>query len=97
MWPKIIFSNDKEKQLGKASGTELILQVDRNLFVHMILAAERRKLDIKDVIAHPLGPIPWALATPDGSQRKPKKANVGVAQFMPTPSPCVIDRIGLIQ
>ena len=36
----------KKKHLGKASGTELILQGNRNLFGHMILAAESRKLDL---------------------------------------------------
>ena len=42
----------KKKQFRKPSGTEIILQADRNLFGHMRLAAESQKLDLKDVIAH---------------------------------------------
>ena len=95
----------KKETLGKASGTEITLQADRNLFGHMILAAESQTLNLKDVRAHPLGPIPWALATPDGSLRKTNKAkfgkvvlqNTGVANFIPTPSACIIDGMGLIE
>ena len=50
------------------------MQADRNLFGHMILVAENRKLKMNDVLAHPLGPLPWALASGDGSLRKTNKA-----------------------
>ena len=40
----------------------------------MILIAENRKLQMREVLSHPLGPLPWALSTADGSLRKPNKA-----------------------
>ena len=53
----------------------------------------------------PLGPIPWALATPDGSLRKTNKAslrkgliqNVSVAEAIPKASACIIDGMNLVQ
>ena len=32
----------------------------------MVLASQSRDLNIKEVLSHPLGPIPWALASPEG-------------------------------
>ena len=49
----------------KGRAKEVVLKADRNLFGHMILVAESRQLHTKDVLAHPLGPLPWALANPD--------------------------------
>ena len=46
----------------------------RNLFGHMIIVAQSRQLQIRDVLAHPLGPLPWVLAKGDGSLRKTNKA-----------------------
>ncbi len=53
---------------------DVVLKADRNLFSHMILVAESRKVNMKDVLAHALGPLPWALANSDGSHRKTNKA-----------------------
>ena len=69
------------------------MQADRNLFGQMILVAENRKLKMSDVLAHPLGPLPWALASSDGSLRKNNKAalarelerNVSPAEVIPEP------------
>ena len=36
------------------------LKADRNLFAQMILIAENRKLQMREVPSHPLGPLPWA-------------------------------------
>ena len=46
----------------------------RNLFGHMIIVAQSRQLQIRDVLAHPLGPFPWVLANGDGSLRETNKA-----------------------
>ena len=71
----------------------------------MILLAESRKVNMKDVLAHPLGPLPWALANADGSLRKTNKAalarelenNVSPAEHIPTPSTSIIDGMSLVQ
>ncbi|KAK5924834.1 hypothetical protein CgunFtcFv8_017412 [Champsocephalus gunnari] len=71
----------------------------------MILIAQNRKLHIRDVLVHPLGPLPWALSNSDGSLRKTNKAalarelekNVSPAEDMPEPSACIIDGMSLVQ
>ena len=55
--------------LGKKA-QEVVLKADRNLFSHMLLVAESRKVNMKDVFAHSLRPLPWALANADRSLRK---------------------------
>jgi len=57
----------KKKVITKGREKDIILHADRNLFGQMILGAQSRRLDIKDVLSHPLGPIPWSLATAGGS------------------------------
>lgn len=52
------------KQSGK--NKEVILKADTKLYASMILIAEHRKLNMLDVFSHPLGPLPWSLANPDG-------------------------------
>ena len=41
---------------------EVILKADKELFGQMILVAESKQLHMDDVLVHPLGPLPWALA-----------------------------------
>ena len=48
----------RKVQLRKASGKEVIIKADRALFAQMTLIAENRKLQISDVLCHPLGPLP---------------------------------------
>ena len=66
-------------------GKEIVLKADRNLFGHIIVVAQTRKLEMKKVISYPLGPIPLALANADGSLRKPDKAKFmnDIAQNVP--------------
>ena len=83
----------------------VVLKADINLFRQMILVAENRSVNMKDILAHPLGPLPWALAYADGSLRKTNMAaparelekNVSPAEAIPTPSTCIIDGMGLVQ
>ena len=94
----------KVKVKGKTSN-EIILKADRNLFAQMILIAENRKLQIRDVLCHPLGPLSWSLSTADGSLRKTSKStlakelqkNVPAADEIPQPSACIIDGMALVQ
>ena len=78
----------------------VVLKADRNFFSQMILVAESRSVDMKDVMPpSPLGPLPWTLANADGSLRKTNKAafsrefekNVSPAETIPTPSTCITD------
>lgn len=99
------FSELTKKQTFKLSDKDIVLKADRNLFGQMVLVAQSRNIDLEDVLAHPLGPIPWALATPEGTIRKTNKAslvkaltqNVSVAEDIPSPSACIIDAMSIVQ
>ena len=68
------FSNvNTKKASGRGTAKEVVLKVDINLFGHMTVVAQSRQLHMGDVLAHPLGPLPWALANADGSLRKMNK------------------------
>ena len=59
---------------------------------------------MKDVLSHPLGPIPWSLATADGSLRKTNKStldqhlakNSRPAENIPMPNACIIDGMAVV-
>lgn len=99
------FSGIRMKPHRQGLAKEAILKANRNLFGQMILAAENRKLQMSDVLTHPLGPLPWALASSDGSIRKTNKAilarelerNAPPAEVIPEPSATIIDGMSLVQ
>ena len=96
---------NKEVQVKSKTSKEIILKADRNLFAQMILIAENRKPQMREVLSHPLGPFPWALSSADGSLRKTNKAalakelqkSVPFADVIPQPSACMIDAMALVQ
>ena len=53
-----------------ATNRELVLKADNRVFGQMLLIAQKRKLDMKDVLECPLGPKLWALANADGTLKK---------------------------
>lgn len=99
------FSEIQKKPRSKGKDKEVALIADRNLFGHMVLVAQSRELHMSDVLAHPLGPLPWALANGDGSLRKTNKAalardlekSVAPADVIPEPSTTIIDGMSLVQ
>lgn len=99
------FSDIRKKPRNQGRAKEVILKADRKLFGQMVLIAESRKLQMSDVLAHPLGSLPWALANVDGSLRKTNKAalanelekNVSPAEEIPEPSATIIDGMSLVQ
>ena len=56
---KTFFNVNGKKASGRGTTKEVVLKAERNLFVHMILVTQRRQLYMGDVMAHPLGPLPW--------------------------------------
>ena len=80
------------------NGQNVVLKADRNLFSQMILLAESISVNMKDVLAHPLGSLPWTLANADASLRKTNKAWECIScRSYPNPSTCIIDGMGLVQ
>ena len=62
------------KIIGKDK--EIVLKADKNLF-GIITVTQSRNLDMKDVLSHPLDPIPLSLATSDVTLRKTNKVSLG--------------------
>ena len=57
------FSNvNAKKSSGRGTVKEVVLKAEINLFGHMILAAQSRQLHVRGFLAHPLCPLPGALA-----------------------------------
>ena len=65
---------NKKVKFKSKTANEIILKADRALFGQMVIIAENRQLHMRDVLCHPLGPLPWALSTVDGSPQKTSKA-----------------------
>ena len=96
--------NKKEKRC-KTGTQNLMLKADRTLFARMIIIAQPRDLEMKEVLSHPLGPLPWALATAqDVLRRTNKSALAKELQKNATPAAsfnehfvCIIDAMALVQ
>lgn len=99
------FSSLKEKKTTRTSNKQTMLKADHRLFGQMVLIATSRNLNMKEVLKHPLGPLPWSLANGDGTMKKTNKAalsrelekNVAAAENIPSPSACIIDGMAVIQ
>ena len=50
------------------------MKAARGLFGNMALIAQSRKLELHDVLSHPLGLLPWALSNGDDTMKKTNKA-----------------------
>ena len=95
----------KKMKVHKGTSKEVIIKADRALFAQMIIIAENRKLKMNDVLCHPLGPLPWSLASVDGSLRKTNKAslakelqkNMTAADMIPQPCAQIIDGMAMVQ
>ena len=70
---KTFSSLTKQKKI-KTTGRAVILKAERTLFTRMIIMGQSRKIDVRDLLSHSLGPLPWALAALEGLPRKTNKA-----------------------
>ena len=92
-------------KVPRGTNKEVIIKVDRALFAQLIIIAENRELEMNDVLCHPLGPLPWALASADRSLRKTSKAslakelqkNMTAADMIPQPNTRIIDGMAIVQ
>lgn len=44
-----------------------MLKADRDLFARLLVVAQKRDMDLQEVFNYSLGPLPWSLASADGS------------------------------
>ena len=70
LFKDIYHNREKEAWLVHISGNAAILKADMSLFGKMIVIAQSRQLNMTAIFVHPLGPIPWALARPEGFPKK---------------------------
>ena len=84
--------------MQNARGKEVVRKSDK-LIAQMILVASSRKLSMKEVLKHPIGPMPCSLARKDGAPRMTNKAalarklesKASPADEIKSPSACIID------
>ena len=70
------FASQKKTTSVKIKGQDVILKADRDLFARLAVIATRRQMDMKVVLKHTLGPLPWSIASADGSMAKTNKAKM---------------------
>ena len=51
----------------KIGGKEVILKADRDLFARLVIAAQTKNIDLREVFAYTLGPVLWSVASGDES------------------------------
>ena len=89
----------------KSVGKEVVLKADRGLIPRMVVMAQNRQMDMRTVLTYPLGPLPWSLATTDGTLAKTTKssllhileANAPAMDGIPESATWVIDGMALLQ
>ena len=67
----------------------------------MIIIAQTRDLEMKEVLSYPVGPLQWALATAQSTLRKTNKSalakelqkNATPAESFNEHSPCIIEAL----
>jgi len=58
----------------------MILKADRSLFGRIINLGQNRKIEVRELLHYSLGPLPWALATPEGFPRETN--NTALATYL---------------
>jgi len=99
------FKDLQVKITTKVGNRETILKADHRLFGRMLLIALSRKLEIDQVLCHPLGPLLWSLANADGTLKKTNKSalarnleiKVNAEENVPVSSATIIDGMMLVQ
>ena len=63
----------------KVNGQLEILKADRNLFARFAVIGQTLSMDMREVLSHSLGPVPWFLATTDGNLDKTQNSKLAEA------------------
>ncbi|XP_020607467.1 uncharacterized protein LOC110046131 [Orbicella faveolata] len=99
------FSDMNKKKQVQTKDRSITLKAHRSLFGRIIVIVQERSLQMDTILSHPLGPLPWALSTPDGLLRKTNKdslasllqKNVQFSEEVPVNSAAVTDGMSLVQ
>ena len=68
------FRDAQKKTTVSKEGRDVILRTDRNLFARLLVIGQSRQMDLRQLLVHELGPLPWSLALFDGALVKTNKA-----------------------
>ena len=60
----------------KTGGKIVQIKADKELFARLVIIAQARSMDLKQVLQYLLGPVPWSLATADGAMCKTPKSKL---------------------
>ena len=66
-------SMTKKVKVSPTNGAEVTLKNNRNQFARMLLLAQSRNVDMKEVLSFSLGPLPLSLSTEMGTLHKTQK------------------------
>lgn len=97
---------DTQKTAVSKEGRAVILRSDRNLFARLLVIGQSRQMDLRQLLVHELGPLPWSLALFDGALVKTNKAalpklledGVESLQCLPAQTTAVIiDEMAMLQ
>ena len=93
------------KKKVSAGGRTFVIRADRNLFARLLVIGQNRQIDLRELLSFELGPVPWSLASCDGSLAKTTKSSlielleddVEPLQQLPNASVFIIDAMALLQ
>ena len=71
-----MFSATRKTKTVQVKSKEVALKTDSMLFGHMIMIAEKRRLELKTVLRHPLGPLLSSLANLDEPLKRTSKSKL---------------------
>lgn len=102
------FENQNKKVVTKSSKNEVVtIKSTKDLFAKMLLLAQSRDIDMKEVMNYALRPFPSPLATYDGTMVKTQKSkimqilettsDIDLVDHIPPQSCIVIDAMALFQ
>ena len=73
---KTFSSMAKKVKVSSTKGVEATLKNNHNLFARMLLLAQSRNVDMKEVLNYSLGPFPLSLSTEMGTLHKTQKSKL---------------------
>ena len=89
----------------KVQGKDVIVRADCSFFSRLLVVAQSRAMDLREVFQYSLGPVPWSLATPDGQMAKTTKSTLlqllekdcDPIEVVPNDAVWVVDAMALLQ
>ena len=82
-----------------------MIKADRNLLSLLLIVAQKRYMDLDEVFEYSLGPLPWPLASTDGSLGKTDKSklmeslmtHIELVEDVPPTSAIIVDGMAVLQ